>query len=488
MSQASSSQRPTEPVGVDTDGESVRRQRSPAQNYAIIAVLVLLVEITGITYTMVTPALSGIGAAFHTTDISWIITSVTLVGAISFAVCGKLGDIYGKKAVTLACTAVFTAGTALCAMAPVLPVLIAGRALQGLGLAVLSLTYGLVRDVLPRRLIPIALGFIGTGMGASTIIGPAISGVLVEPFTFRGIFWFQLCYGIAVGLLVWRLVPESGLRSPATVDWTGASLLGFGALAFLYGIGTAKESGWLSVPTLGGTIAGALLITLWLRHERRTRNPLMHIDLLAQRKVGLPLLANACVQFCMVGHSMLIPMFVMSSAKSGFGFDATPLQVAGFLAAGGASAMVAGPVSGLVSRRFGPRAGMALGASALTVGSGVLAAAHDTAATVLLAQVVVGIGIGTASAALPNVIVHAVPANVQGVSGGMLNLVGSFGSSLGSQLMVVVLLLPGASYLGSQVQYAESGFVLAFLTAAACGAIALASAVFIGPLRDQQPR
>lgn len=178
MDQASPPQKPAR-TGSDAEGESVRQDRAPAHNGAIIALLVLLVEITGLTYTMVTPALSDIAAAYRSPDISWIVTAVTLVGAIAFAVCGKLGDIYGKKAIALVCAAVFAVGTVLCATAPVLPLLIAGRALQGFGLAVLSLAYGLVRDVLPKRLIPIALGFIGTGMGASAIIGPVLSGLLV---------------------------------------------------------------------------------------------------------------------------------------------------------------------------------------------------------------------------------------------------------------------------------------------------------------------
>ncbi|MEV0698749.1 MFS transporter [Saccharopolyspora sp. NPDC050389] len=484
MDQASPPQR-SAPAGSDADGESTRQQRSTAQNYAIIALLVLLVEITGLTYTMVTPVLSNIAAAYRSPDISWIITAVTLVGAIAFAVCGKLGDIYGKKKVALACTAVFSAGTALAATAPVFPLMIAGRALQGFGLAVLSLAYGLVRDVLPRRLIPIALGFIGTGMGASTIIGPFISGILLGAFSFRGIFWFQLCYAVVVGLLVWRLVPESGLRAKVGVDWIGATLLGLGALAFLTGVGMAKKAGWGSVPTLAGIIAGVLLIAGWLAYERRASDPLVHIDLLARRRVGLPLIANACVQFALVGNSMLVPMFVMSSPEGGFGFGASAFEVAGFLAATGVSAMVAGPVSGLVSRRFGPRTGMAFGASALTIGATLIALAHDTAGIVLLSQLIFGVGIGATTASLPNIIMHAVPANVQGVSGGMLNLMGSFGSSLGSQVLVVLLLLPGATYLGSEVHYAESGFVLAFLATAVCGAIALVSALSTGPLRGQ---
>ncbi|MER7012772.1 MFS transporter [Saccharopolyspora sp. NPDC000359] len=476
-----SSPRTPERAGADAGGGPARQQRSTAQNCAITALLVLLVEITGLAYTMVTPALSSIAAAFGAPDISWVVTAVTLVGAISFAVCGKLGDVFGKKRVALACTAVFAVGTALCAIAPVLPLLITGRALQGLGLAVLSLTYGLVRDVLPTRLVPIALGFIGTGMGASTIIGPFISGLLLEQFSFRGIFWFQLGYALVVGLLVWRFVPGTGVRLRVGVDWVGAALLGLGALAFLRGVGTAGSAGWLALVEI---IAGVLLIAGWIGYERRAAEPLVRIDLLASRRVGLPLLANACVQFALVGNSMLVPMLVMSPAAAGFGFGATALGVAGFLAASGVSAMVAGPVSGLVSRRCGPRVGMAFGASALTAGAVLMALVHDAPEAVLLAQLVFGVGIGAASAALPNIIVQAVPAEVQGVSGGMLNLVGSCGSSIGSQVLVVLLLLPGTTQTG--VGYAETGFVLAFLAIAGCGATALVSALATGPLRHRR--
>ncbi|GAB3488556.1 MFS transporter [Nocardiopsis coralliicola] len=477
---------PSPPPEPAASGAPEAPARSGAQNALIIVLLVGLVEITGLTYTMVSPALADIGSAFGSPDISWVVTVVTLVGAIAFAVGGKLGDVYGKKRVALACTALFAAGAAVCALAPSMAVLVAGRALQGAGLAVLALTYGMVRDALPARLVPVALGFIGTGMGASTIIGPVISSLLMEPFSFAGIFWFQCGYAAVLGLLVLRLVPECGMRSPVRVGWTGAALLGLGALAVLNGAGLAKSAGTGVV--LAWVAAGAVLIAAWLAHERRARDPLVDVRLLARRGVGMPLLANAGVQFALVGNSMLLPMFVMSAPEGGFGFGASHGAVAVFLGASGASAMVAGPLSGLLSRRFGPRAGWVLGASALTAGALMIAFAHGTEAAVLASQLVFGVGIGAASASLPNAIVRGVPADVQGVSGGMLNLVGSLGSSLGSQVLVVLLLLPGANALSGGVQYAREGFVLAFLATAACGAVALLAAAAAGPLSPARDR
>ncbi|GAA4874158.1 MFS transporter [Saccharopolyspora cebuensis] len=478
------------PLGSDADGEALRPDRSRAHHAATVALLVLLVEITGLTYTMVTPALPLIAATFRTPHVAWTITAVTLVGAVAFALCGKLGDLFGKKKVALVCAGVFAAGSVVSALADSFAVLIAGRALQGVGPAVLTLTYGLVRDVLPRSLIPIALGFLGTGMGASAIFGPVLSGVLVEGFGFRGIFWFQVLYVVVIGALVLLLVPESSLRSRAHLDWVGALLLGAGTLALLAALSGAEAAGWSSPGVLGGIALGVALLATWFRHERRTAEPLVDFALLRQRRVALTLVASFWVQFTLVSASMLVPLLVMTPAGTGYGFSASPLEVAVFMAASGVAGMIAGPISGAVARRRGPRLTLVVGGASLATGSAVLAvlpgaelsALPGAELWVLVGHFIIGIGIGTCTASLPNLITVSVPAGAQGISGGMLNLLGSLGSSLGSQLAVVLLLVPAATYAGDRVVYGQSGFVLAFAACAGAGALALVSAIAMGPV------
>lgn len=476
MSQIDDTQSGT-PAGRGPDGEATRETLSTGRSVAVVTCLILMVEVTGLTYTMVAPALSGIAATYRTPDVAWVITAVTLVGAVAFAVCGKLGDIFGKKKVSLACLLIFALGSVVSAVAGSFALLVAGRAMQGVGIAILVLIYGLVRDLLPASVIPVALGFVGTGMGASTVLGPFIGGVLIENFTFRGVFWFQVLYSVVIATAALLFVPETRLRTPARLDWTGSLILGGGALALLTGIGNAGSSGWTAPLTLGGIVAGLALLAAWFGYQRRVPQPLIDVKVLRERGVSLTLAASFCVQFVLVGNSMLIPLFVMTPTESGYGFGATELDVAKFIATSGVTAMIAGPLAGYAARRVGPRNTLALGGAMIALGSLMLAFGRGSQVSVMLEMAVFGIGIGTCTAALPNLIVRSVPADVQGVSGGMLNLMGSLGSSIGSQLLVVVLLIPAATYVGDRVVYGESGFTIAFVIEAVGGALAVLCAL-----------
>lgn len=474
MSQMSGPPRPpAEAAGAGA--KAPRADRFRGYYSFVLVVLVLLVEITGLTYTMVTPALPGIGETYRTSGVAWVITAVTLVGAVAYAVFGKLGDIAGKKKIAVAVTVAFALGSVLSAIAPTFGVLIVGRALQGVGLVALAMVYGLIRDLFPKRMVPVALGFVGAGFGASPIIGPVVGGYLIDAYTFRGVFWFLAAYSSVVALLVLTLVPETPVRARVRMDWVGTLLLGAGALALLLGIGNAGSVGWSAVSTLAGLIGGIALLVVWLCYERRPAQPLVDLALLRRRRVSATLATSFLVQFALVGNSVLVPLFVMAPAGHGYGFGVTALGAAKFTVLCGVAGIVAGPVTGVAARRVGPRVTLAVGVATLALGSLSMALLHATSTEVIVAQFVFGVGIGACSASMSNMIVQSVPATAQGISGSMLNLVGSFGSSIGSQVLMVILLIPAAAQAGGRVVYGESGFTLAYLALTLAGLLGLSA-------------
>lgn len=456
------------------DEGNAGKTRSTGHHVLVLTLLVLLVELTGLTYTMVTPALTGIGKTFRATDGAWVITAVTLVGALAYAVFGKLGDIFGKKRMALAVTMIFAVGAVLSAIAPTFGVLVAGRALQGAGLVTLAMVYGLIRDLFPKKMIPVALGFVGAGFGASPIIGPVVGGYLIDAYTFRGVFWFLAAYSLVIAILVLMLVPESPVRARVRMDWIGVLLLGAGALVLLLGIGNAGTAGWGDARTLIGVVAGVLLLVAWFGYERRPAQPLIDPELLKRRRVAATLTTSFFVQFALVGNALLVPLFVMTPRGHGYGFGSTALGAAKFAAVAGITGVVAGPLAGALARRIGPRVTLAIGTAAIAAGAVLMALFHTTGGEVIAGQAVFGVGIGACSASMSNMIVQSVPAHVQGISGGMLNLTGSLGSSIGSQVLVVILLIPAATTAaGGQVVYGELGFTVAYLTLGLTGALGL---------------
>ncbi|MFC4603969.1 MFS transporter [Rhodococcus kronopolitis] len=460
-----------------TNGEAERAPLTKGRAFLLLALVILLVEVIPLAYNFVTPALPEIAGHFQTTAVGWVITLVTLVLAATTPIMGKLGDIYGKKTVMLSASAVFGLGCLIAAVAPNFEIFLVGRGLQGAGMGILVLAYGLIRDVLPRELVPVAVGFIATGMGASTILGPIIGGYLIDNFGYTSVFWAQLAHVAVAGVLVALLVPESTLRVKSRLDIVGALILGAGAFVLLFGIGKATTWGFFDTRTLISVLGGLVILGGWLLYERRPAEPLVDLTLLFHKPVAKTLAASGLVQFVLISHAMLIPMFVMTdrALDLGYGFGRTALGVALFTIPTGIASMIAGPVGGHLSRRTGPALVLVVGAGALTVGSLMLAMMHDTTAQVILGQIVMGIGLGAASSALPNLIMGTVPATSQGIAGGMLNLFGSMGSAVGSQLAVAILTVPGVLVAANHLtQYQESGYVYAFAALAIAGGLAAA--------------
>ncbi|MFC9790993.1 MFS transporter [Rhodococcus sp. NPDC127528] len=456
-------------------GEADRAPLSRRRSFVLLALIILLVEVIPLAYNFVTPALPEIAGHFRATAVGWVITIVTLVLAATTPIVGKLGDIYGKKRVMLASAAVFGLGCLVAALAPNFAVFLVGRGLQGAGMAILVLAYGLIRDVFPREIAPVAVGFVATGMGASTILGPILGGYLIDHFGYASVFWAQLGHVVVAGTLVAAFVPESTLRGKSRLDLLGAVILGAGAFLLLYGIGNATTWGVTDLRTASTVLGGLAVLGGWLLYERRPSEPLVDLTLLFDRPVAKTLTASALVQFVLVSHSMLIPMFVMADEKLGlgYGFGRTALGVALFTVPTGIASMIAGPVGGQISRRVGPAAVLVFGGVTLGVGAMLLATVHDTVAQVICGQVVMGLGLGSASGALPNLIMRTVPARSQGIAGGMLNLFGSMGSAIGSQLMIGILAVPGVMVAaGHRSLYKETGFVYAFAALAVAGALA----------------
>ncbi|MBE9372943.1 MFS transporter [Saccharopolyspora sp. HNM0983] len=466
-------------------GSGLPATRSTAYYAGVLAVLILVVEITGLTFTMVTPALTDISATFGTTEIGWLMTATTLVGAIGYPLFGKIGDIAGKKKVLLAVTLVAAAGSALAAAAPSLGALIAGRALQGFGICALTMVYGLIRDLFPARTVPVALGFVGAGFGVSPIIGPLLSGALIGGAGFAGVFWFLAGYGVLTAVLVQLAVPETPLRNRVRLDWLGIVLLGAGACAALLAIGRAGTAGWRDPLTASGLVGGLLLFALFVLHERYPAEPLIDTRLLADRRVAATLLTSFVVQAGLAGSNMLVPLFVMAPPEAGYGFGVDALGAAQYLVIGGIAGALAGPLAGLVSRRIGPRTVLTAGVCCLVTGALLLATVNDTTGQLMVAKFVAGIGIGTCSAALPNMIVAAVPAHAQGISGGMMNLSGALGSSFSTQLMAVILLVPPTLQIGGREVYAEAGFRYGFAVLAGLGLLGVLA--MLTSLRTARP-
>src|SRR4051812_45637283 len=219
----------------------------------VVAVLALGALAYSVLQSIVAPALPTLGADLHasTTDATWILTGFLLSASVLTPVFGRLGDIHGKHRLLVLALALLTLGTLVCALATSLPVMLAGRVLQGAGGGVFPLSFSIVRDELPRARVAHAIALLSAMLGIGGAAGAVVAGVIVEHLSYHWLFWIPLVFCVVATVAAWRLVPASPVRQDSRVNWLSAALLAAGLVALLLGITQADRWGWGSAKNLG---------------------------------------------------------------------------------------------------------------------------------------------------------------------------------------------------------------------------------------------
>ncbi|MEV4238401.1 MFS transporter [Nocardia sp. NPDC049737] len=442
----------------------------------VLAVVVLYTEVGPLQYTMVVAALQPMTTTFDTVggNITWALIILGLVGVAANPLLGKASDIWGKKKIMLLCGTLFLLGSVICALTSNWTVFLVGRGLSAFALATQVIAFGLVRDLLPRKYVPIGLALIGTGVGFTGVVGPLVGGVLVDSFGWRALFWFMAAFVLVLTPLLLTVVPESPVRVPDRVDPYGVVLLSGGAVLTLLYLDNGQDWGWGTPSGLAWLIAGLALLMLFFIVESRVRRPIIDMKLLLDPKLGLVLLVAifsigiTAVQPMALGYMTQSPNqdglrqnvvdgVVDQAQAKGANLPAAAVEVTfdpGYSYGNGFSlleyalhigiwasliGMIVGPFAGLLTRRVGARipAIIALGLLAVS-GLGFVVADYNWV-TYLALYSVAGVAFGFLWAALPNLIVEAVPPEQQGISAGMLGVTLALGSGVAMAIATALL-------------------------------------------------
>ena len=386
--------------------------------------------------TTLVPALPELMRALDTDEsgVSWTLTGYLVAAAVFTPLVGRLGDMYGKRRMLVVSLLAFSAGSVVAAVSASLWIVVSGRVVQGIGGGIFPLCFAIIRDEFPRERVARGVGLMSAIAGIGGGIGLVLGGVLVDQVSYHAIFWLGAVMGIGAAVSTQLFVPESPIRTPARLDVRGALVLAVGLVLPLIAISQAHDVGWGSARTLGLIGAGVVVLVFWVWLERRTPQPLADVALLARPTVLITNLTTLLVGFGMFGAFILIPTLAQASTDTGYGFglDATH---AGLVLLPGTLAMLAlGPLSGILGSRVGNKVPLAIGAFLTAAGLALLAVAHGSQAQLVLFSLVMSSGIGFAFAAMPNLIIEAVPPAQTGEATGFNALVRSVGSSLGSQV------------------------------------------------------
>lgn len=444
---------------------------SNSRSHLIVAVLALAGTTFALLQSIVVPALPDIERALGAGSAggTWVLTANLLATAVLTPLLGRLGDIRGKDRVLIGVMAVLGAGTLVCALAPSLPVMLAGRALQGAGGAVFPLAFGIVRDELPRERVAGTVGLVSSLLGIGAGLGLVISGPIVTGLGWRWLFWLPFGVLVLSTALASRSLPASPVRTPARINLVSGGLMVAGMSTLLVGVTEAGSWGWVS-PRTGSLLAvGTAFVATWVRYELASDSPLVDMRMMRLRGVWPTNLAAFLLGFGMYASIALIPTLVELPRATGFGFGAS-ITVAGlFMLPTALPQLVVGPLTGRIERRIGSRAQLLAGVALMLGGYAALATAHTTAPELIADTAALGVGLGLGLGALANLIVAAVSQTQTGVATAMNTVMRTLGGAFGAQVTASVI----ASRGGAAGLPQNGGFTLAFL---AC-TVALAAGV-----------
>lgn len=276
---------------------------SPHRRNLIFLAIVLGMLMAALDQTIVATALptivSDLGNPGHQ---SWVVTSYLLTSTIATILAGKLGDLFGRKRVFQAAVVCFVAGSVLCGMSATMGMLVASRALQGIGGGAITVTAAaLIGEVIPLRDRGRYQGMLGAVFGVTTVIGPLMGGYVTDYLTWRWAFWINLPISVVVLIVAGTAIPALAGRARPAIDYAGIVLVGLGAtgltLATSWG---GSRYGWGSATIIGLFAGSVLALAAFVFVESRAEAPILPPRLFAD-----PVFSVCCVLAFMVGFAML---------------------------------------------------------------------------------------------------------------------------------------------------------------------------------------
>ena len=421
--------------------------------------------------SLVVPALPTLQRDLNTTPsgVAWIFTAYLLAASVATPIAGRLGDMFGKKRTLVVVLSGLAAGTLLAAVATTLPVMIVARTIQGLGGAIFPLAFGIVRDEFPRERVAGGIALISGLLGVGGGLGIVLAGPILAHLDYHWLFWIPLVVIAATVVATMLIIPESPVRAPGNVDWTGAVLLSLWLVCLLVAISEAPSWGWLSARTLGLIAVGAVVAVVWIWVETRSPSPLVDMRMMQLRGVWTTNLAGFLLGIGMYSSFVLIPQFVQTPVSNGYGFGSSVTQAGLFLIPSTIAMMIASPLGGRLSGRFGSKVPLVLGSVITMLAFILLAVAHTQHWQVYLSSLLLGTGIGFAFASMANLIVEAVRPDQTGVATGMNTVMRTIGGAIGAQVVASIL---AANVLADGLPE-EKGYTLSFVLMA----VALAAGI-----------
>jgi MFS family permease len=453
----------------------------PSYAWKMLAILSCIATMVMYAETMLIPAIPDLIRDFHVSYSmsSWILTSYLIAGAVMTPIAGKLSDIYGRKKILLIIMVIYVIGVSTAGFASDIYFMIFARVIQGIGISMFPIAFGMIRDQFPREKISIGQGVISSMFASGAIIGLTVGGIIVQNYGWQSTFFTIIPITITLLLVIWRFIhvidsrndyqsqnrprileganisktssrDDNSTLSKASnqIDIKGAITLAITVTSFLLVLTLLETSGSNIMAASGNDnypsnanssalvlpflIIGIIAFAFFVIIERREKHPLVDFKLMLHKSI-LP--ANLIIM--LVGFSMFmvfqtVPILVRNPEPVGFGEDAisagkVQLPFAIVL-------LIFGPTSGFIVSKLGSLKPIIFGTFMTTAGFIGLLMFHSTELSVSVNLGILSTGLSLTSVGAMNVIILSTPQQFSGISLGMSSLMRIVGASIGPAL------------------------------------------------------
>jgi MFS family permease len=452
---------------------SVGRTRRPTG--AIIAVLCLAGTTVSLQQTLVVALLPSFAELLGVSgdDVAWLITATLLTSAVATPVVARLADMYGKRLMMMVCIALMVSGSLLAALSSgSFLLLIIGRSLQGFSAALIPVGISIMRDELPREKVSSAIALMSATLGIGGALGLPLGGLMFSRLGWSSVFWLSVVVGVAIGVAVLLVVPESGVKTRGRFDVLGALMLSLALTCLLLVV--SKGARWSGELVLALLIVTAVTLAVWVPYTLRVSQPLVDLRTSARRPVLLTNLASILVGFALMGNILVsTQQLQLPPVAGGYGLSAL---AAGLAMVPGGLAMVAfSPVSGKMINTLGGRITLITGCAIMAVAYFGRVFLDHSLASIIIGSTVVSIGSAISYAAMPSLIMANVPITETASANGLNALLRALGTSTASAVIAALLtgltITVGGETVTNPVAFAVTYALSAAVCVLACGVI-----------------
>ncbi len=418
--------------------------------WTTLAILSSIATISMYTETMLLPALPQLIHDFNLSynTSSWILSAYLVAGAVMTPVSGKLSDMYGKKRIMIILILIYTVGLIISPFSSNFVMLLISRILQGIGISVFPVSFGLIREQFPREKLAISQGIISSMFAGGSVLGLAIGGTIVQVYGWRLTFFSIIPIAICLIIIIMRYIPSekkafdiSRVRdSYKKFDLRGAILLGLSITSFLLFLTFLRtntfdtnynllESITIPITSLLFLIAFISSFVTFLLCERRTKFPLITSSLFLDRRI-----LSSNIILLIVGMSMFTiyqTLPILAQSPYPVGFDNNPIQMSLVQMPFALVLLVLGPLTGLIITRIGQTTPLLVGTLAMSFGFCLLLFMRLNELYISIYLIILSVGISLTNVSSTNIVMVQSSFEQIGISLGISNLLRIIGSSIG---------------------------------------------------------